>query len=157
MDANGTAGADLIRFDIPGSGVHTISLLSPLPEITDAVTIDGSTQPSGTIALDGSGAGAGATGLVIHSGNSVVRGLAINGFNGNGIRLDTNGGNLIEGNQIGAGAGNGGAGVFVNSSNNTIGGLTSSSRNVISQNGAGVHLTSCSSNRVFGNYIGLDA
>src|SRR5262249_50652686 len=112
MDANGTAGADLIRFDIPGSGVHTISLMSPLPEITEAVTIDGTTQPSGTIALDGSGAGAGATGLVIHSGNSVVRGLAINGFNANGITLDTNGGNLIEGNQIA----NGAAGIFVKSS-----------------------------------------
>jgi hypothetical protein len=43
-DANAAAGADTIAFDIAGSGVHTIVPASPLPAITEAVTIDGYTQ-----------------------------------------------------------------------------------------------------------------
>src|ERR1043165_4028411 len=45
VDANGNAGQDLIDFQIPGAGVKTISPLTPLPVITDSVTIDGYTQP----------------------------------------------------------------------------------------------------------------
>src|SRR5450432_3210694 len=44
-DANAMAGADTITFNIAGSGVHTIAPTSQLPTITDAVTIDGYTQP----------------------------------------------------------------------------------------------------------------
>src|SRR5438105_1177721 len=44
-DANGTAGADMIAFNIPGAGVHTITPLTTLPPITHPVTIDGETQP----------------------------------------------------------------------------------------------------------------
>src|SRR5919199_425514 len=43
--ANSTPGADVINFNIPGSGVHTIKPSSPLPDITEQVTIDGYTQP----------------------------------------------------------------------------------------------------------------
>src|SRR5665647_283260 len=44
--ANNTPGADTINFNIAGSGVKTIYLLtSKLPPITEAVTIDGYTQP----------------------------------------------------------------------------------------------------------------
>src|SRR5262245_38724383 len=39
LDANGSSGADHIQFNIPGGGVHTIQPFSPLPSITDAVTI----------------------------------------------------------------------------------------------------------------------
>src|SRR5438552_1325067 len=39
---------DLIKFSIPGTGVHTITPASALPTITDAVVIDGYTQDSGT-------------------------------------------------------------------------------------------------------------
>ena len=45
LDANAHPGADTIEFDIAGSGVHTISPASALPAITDAVTIDGYSQP----------------------------------------------------------------------------------------------------------------
>ena len=41
----GAYGHDTIAFDIPGPGVHTIAPTSPLPIITDPVTIDGYTQP----------------------------------------------------------------------------------------------------------------
>src|SRR5215470_583403 len=44
LDANGAAGADVIQFAITGSGVKTITLASPLPDITDTVTINGYTQ-----------------------------------------------------------------------------------------------------------------
>ena len=43
IDANAAAGADLIQFDIAGTGPHTIA--PALPAITDPVTIDGYTQP----------------------------------------------------------------------------------------------------------------
>src|SRR5438128_2062733 len=51
LDANSTAGADLINFEINAAGVQTIhltstdTLASALPAITDPVVIDGYTQP----------------------------------------------------------------------------------------------------------------
>src|SRR5262245_14272617 len=45
LDANANPGADTIAFNITGSGVHTITPTSTLPDITGAVTIDGYTQP----------------------------------------------------------------------------------------------------------------
>src|ERR687884_202200 len=45
LDANNTPGADTITFNIPGSGVATISPDSELPNITEAVTINGYSQP----------------------------------------------------------------------------------------------------------------
>jgi len=44
LDGNGSAGADTIAFNIAGSGVHTIVLATPLPNITSPATIDGYTQ-----------------------------------------------------------------------------------------------------------------
>ena len=56
--ANDPAGPDEIRFDIPGAGPHTTQLQSGLPDVTDPVVIDGSTEPdfSGdpVVAIDGS-------------------------------------------------------------------------------------------------------
>ncbi len=45
LDANGTSGADSVDFAIPGDGVQTIVLASPLPDIVDPLWIDGYTQP----------------------------------------------------------------------------------------------------------------
>ena len=72
--------------NIPGDGVHTISLTSALPDITDPVTIDGYTQPGATpntlavgdnavleIELDGHLVGGTGTALTILAGNSTVR------------------------------------------------------------------------------------
>src|SRR5829696_7543552 len=44
-EANATAGADTIAFDIAGAGVHVIQPQTRLPAITDPVTLDGYTQP----------------------------------------------------------------------------------------------------------------
>jgi hypothetical protein len=43
IDANAAGGT--ITFNIPGTGVHTISPLSVLPSLTNSVIIDGYTQP----------------------------------------------------------------------------------------------------------------
>src|SRR5438552_4756755 len=43
-DANANPGTDLVTFNI-GSGLQTIAPTSLLPDITDPVVIDGTTQP----------------------------------------------------------------------------------------------------------------
>src|SRR5947209_8387730 len=48
LDANSHAGADTIVFSIGSGGVKTILPASELPHVTDAVTIDGTTQPGFT-------------------------------------------------------------------------------------------------------------
>src|SRR5205085_5901194 len=44
LDAN-SMGGGTINFNIPGTGVHSISPMTALPTITQPVTIDGYTQP----------------------------------------------------------------------------------------------------------------
>jgi tetrahydromethanopterin S-methyltransferase subunit B len=168
LDANANPGLDTIIFSI-GSGVATITPTSALPTITDPVNIDGTTQPGFTgtpiIELNGTNAGAGVSGLFITSGNSTVRGLVINRFSNAGIRLDINGGNVIEGNFIGTditgtkALGNSDSGVaIIGSFANTIGGSTPEMRNVISANGRdGIWMSSgAMRNLVLGNFIGTD-
>src|ERR1051325_5110926 len=104
LDSNAaSSGFNTISFSI-GTGVKTISPLSPLPTISLPVTIDGTTQPGYAgkplIEIEGSHAGVG-PGLLIYAGFSTVRGLVINRFNGNGITLDETNGNTIEDNYIG--------------------------------------------------------
>jgi hypothetical protein len=187
--ANAHPGHDTITFAIAGSGVHVISPASPLPDITDPVAIDGYSQPGASpntmavgdnavllIQLDGSNAGLGANGLHITAGSSMVQGLLIDNFartpapsylGGNAILVDTNGGNVIQGNILGthdAGVypvfSNGNYDVMVDlgSSNNLIGGTTPAARNVLSGAGSGVGLFGgATNNLVQGNYVGTDA
>ncbi|MEJ2304086.1 MAG: choice-of-anchor Q domain-containing protein, partial [Anaerolineales bacterium] len=107
---NDESSPDEIHFSLPGDPPFTIELTSALPVITDPVVIDGTTQPGGQVTLDGSSAGTAVDGLLITAGNSTVQGLKIVNFDGNGITLETNGSNLIEGNTI---ANNGGSGIVV--------------------------------------------
>src|SRR4051794_25217236 len=44
IDANNTPNFNVIDFAIPTAGVQTISLLAPLPTVTNLVKIDGTTQ-----------------------------------------------------------------------------------------------------------------
>jgi CSLREA domain-containing protein len=172
-EANATPGANTIEFDI--SGPKTIKPDSPLPAITDTVTIDGYTQPGARpntlaegddavlkIELDGSNAGADRDGLVINASNSTIKGLVIKRFGGDGIEI-TGVNNQVQGNFIGTSAGgttdkgNGLRGVFVSADSNTVGGSQPDMRNVISGNDqSGVSLHGAS-NQVQGNYIGTDA
>ena len=166
LDANANAGADTIRFNIPGAGPHTIQPLSALPTITGPLALDGTTQPgyAGTpiIELDGSLAGPGANGLHITAGNTKVRRIVINRFTGSGIVIETNGGNLIVGSYIGtdvtgmAALPNAGNGISIaEAPENVIGGPKSGGRNIISGNGGhGIALFGTADNVVVGNFIG---
>ena len=185
--ANNTLGADTIRFNIAGTGVHTITLTydgpdagsvpDALPTITGAVTIDATTDDSfaangnrPAIELSGTGAGA-VNGLVLAAGSngSTIRGLVVQNFNQSGILVQSTG-NTIAGNYIGLDADGTTVsannvsntsylgGIRVESNNNTIGGLSAADRNVISGNGyAGIVFVNASANQVLGNYIGTDA
>jgi hypothetical protein len=184
QQANALAGMDTIHFDIFGGGVRTIEPKSQLPVVTQKITIDGYTQPGTTentlvqgnnavlrIELDGSSA-PGAflpDGLLISASDSVVKGLVINHFAGEGVQLSGSD-NRVEGNFIGTDPsglgtntgpedpGNRLSGVIIaqGTSGNTVGGTTQEKRNIISANsGAGVRISdSSSSNKVQGNVIG---
>ncbi|MFN2511685.1 MAG: Calx-beta domain-containing protein [Pyrinomonadaceae bacterium] len=173
--ANQNPNPDLIDFNIAPGGAQTITPLTPLPTITDPVTIDGTTQPgfAGTpiIELNGSSAPNGTDGLLITGGVTTVRGLVINRFlNGDAIQFQTNGGNVVEGNFLGTNlSGNASdvvrvnrSGVFINGPpNNRIGGTSVAARNVISGNAQGISISGTSSlnttgNLVQGNFIGTD-
>jgi len=182
QESNAIAGTDNIYFDIPGTGVKTISPGSSLPDITSAVYIDGYTQTGAsqntlqngdnavlTIELNGLNSGV-AYGLKIVAGGCTVRGLVIRTFSEGQISLTTNGGNAIEGNFIGTNAAgtaqgfcNGvpGAatdGIDIFTGNNTIGGTTAAVRNIISGNcGSGIEIVSGNRNNILGNFIGTDA
>jgi titin len=171
LDANSRAGLDVIEFNIPGAGPHSIAPTSALPTITDPVIIDGTSEPdfAGTpvIELNGTGAGALVDGVTIAAGGSTVRGLAINRFGGSGIRIQTLGGNTIAGNFLGTDPtgllerSNTGNGVFIlNTPSNTIGGTTAATRNVIAGNdqyGVLIQGGINSANQVQGNFIGTRA
>jgi parallel beta-helix repeat protein len=167
-DANFNAGLDTIVFNI-GSGPKTIRPSSNMPSIISPVIIDATTQPgyggAPIIELDGS-LTSNSAGFWITAGGSTVRGMVINHWV-NGIVLDGNGGNTIEGCYIGtdmsgqgAAANTNGIWIAYGSSNNTIG--TAGYRNVISGNNYGIELRSWDSNHIVGtiirnNWIGLSA
>src|SRR5207244_3172632 len=109
---------------------------------------------------DGTKAGSGADGLTISGGNSTVKALVVNRFSGNGIVLNTSGGDLISGCYLGtnsagtSAAANGGANLLVQSGNNTIGGTALASHNLISgglQVGLDISGAAATGNLVEGN------
>jgi probable HAF family extracellular repeat protein len=166
-DANLNIGRDLIQFNIPGTGPHTIRPTEPLPEISDSVIIDGTTQPGYTgtpvIEIDGVDAFS-SNGLEIAADGCTIKGIAITRFQGVGIGLIGDR-NTIEGCFLGIAPdgvtdkGNGGDGIVVFSANNTIGN-PNGVRNVISGNGnSGIRVSSVASmgNRIRNNYVGTDA
>ncbi len=170
--ANNTINAaspDEIHFNIAGASPHTIQLMAALPDITDAVVIDGTTEPDFTttpvIELDGSGAGVSANGLSLIAGStgSSIRSLAINRFSGHGIAISGATDHVIRGNYIGTSAagdvalGNAGSGIFIAADNVTIGGTTAGAGNVISGNAIGVSLSFANGVDIQGNTIGLNA
>jgi titin len=195
LDVNSDSTPDLIDFNIPGSGVQTIAVGNPtglpLPAFTNSVAIDGYSQPGSSvntlsvgdnavlqIEIDGTALGPGFNGLHITAGNCTVRGLMIDNFartagpafaGGNAILVDTNGGNVIEGNILGTN-GSGNKSTFASSNgntdltvdagsgNNVIGGTTPDTRNIFSGAGEGavITLTAGSGNLFEGNYVGTD-
>jgi hypothetical protein len=174
------SGLDVINFNIPGSDLQTIKPATSLGHVTGGpVIINAYTQPGAVpntlakgnnavlkIELDGSNLGFD-DGLHISdlANDSVIRGLVINNFKNNGIRIS--GQDIsVEGNFIGTdptgtiAEPNTNSGVLVrpfgNSVpiNNTVGGERPDKRNVISGNfGGGVRIEE-DSNNVVDNYIG---
>ncbi|HEY6804908.1 MAG TPA: Calx-beta domain-containing protein [Pyrinomonadaceae bacterium] len=154
--ANANAGADTIQFSL-GAG-STINLLSQLPAITEAVTINGS-----SVILNGTSAGAGVNGLLITGPNVHINSLNIIGFSGAAIRLEGAGSNVVQGCRLGRTSTSepttnaNGTGVFIASSpNNIINGTDQ--RNILSGNNDGVRIegAGATGNIVKGNYIGTD-
>ncbi|MBE9175138.1 right-handed parallel beta-helix repeat-containing protein, partial [Synechocystis salina LEGE 06155] len=181
LDANAQPGTTPIEitFNIPGTGVQTINLQSALPAITRPVTINGYSQPGATentltegtnaqLLIEINGASAGNTqGLNLDTGSngSVIRGLVINGFQRDGIRISNSGNHVIAGNFIGTNAAgdtasaNTATGVFVlGAGNNVIGGSNLADRNLISGNsGGGLIIQNGNGNNIRGNLIGTNA
>ena len=112
-----------------------------------------------------------AVGISLHANDTTIGGVIpgsaniISGNSGSGIVLDSNGGNMIQGNVIGGGLGNGGNGISVDLAapsgsatptlplplNDTIGGLVAGGLNYITNNkGAGVAVSNS-----LGPYFGL--
>jgi trimeric autotransporter adhesin len=175
--ANAYAGmdADLIRFGIPGNGVHRIAPSAYLPNITGPTVIDGYTQPGASVNELRLGRGDNAeirielngrkldqlngNGLRFGTGSSgsAVKGLCINRF-ATGLVLESP--TTVAGNFIGTDAtgtrdrGNTFDGIFASLLGvRTIGGPDPAARNVISANGrAGI--VSNAQATVQGNYIG---
>ncbi len=130
---------DPIVFNIPGTGPFNILLASALPDITDAVNLDGRTQPgtgaTPTVAIDGTSLTGAVDGLVIKASGSIVRMLNIHKFPASGISVQANRVEIVE-NTVGtdwAGVtalGNRGNGILIQGgSNNRL------ESNVVSANG----------------------
>ena len=98
---------DKIRFAIPDADPKTIFLATALPDITEAVEIDGNTQSgtgaTPTITIDGSAAAGAIDGLKITADSTVIRKLNIRKFSGDGIQIEASG-VFVENNTIGTNA-----------------------------------------------------
>ena len=173
LNSNAIFGLQTANFSV-GSGAITIAPSAALPAITDAVVLDATSQEgfSGApiVELDGSGAGAGASGFTLVSGSagSTVRGFVVNRFGGNLVDIDGSDNNIIAGNYLGTnptgtadlGSLNSGVLLHAGASGNRIGGTVAADRNVISGNdyaGISIHDAGTDNNLVQGNYIGTGA
>ena len=168
LDANATAGADTINFNIPGAGVRTITPTSALPDLAEAVTIDGYTQPgaapntlavgnNAVLLIELTGEMSGAVILNVIDGAAIIRGLVINRSDSGALLLSGSGGSKIEGCFIGTDAGgtqNLSANVVqISAPNTTIGGTAPAQRNVIANR---MRITGGTGLLVQGNYLGTD-
>lgn len=146
---NAGAGPDEIRFDLSGSGPHEIQPQTELPALTEAVVIDGTTEPdhAGTpaidapvVEIDGQNT-TGASGLVIEAADVRIEGLSLTGFDGKGIKVDAPeaviGENYIGVAPDGTADGNDLEGIAVQGQDTRIGddGSNGTDGNVISANG----------------------
>ncbi|WP_029033370.1 MopE-related protein [Salinimicrobium terrae] len=180
--ANSDTAKDNIYFQISGEGPHRISLQSPLPEITEIIVLDGTTQvgyswETPQIIIDGNQLEANGFVLTGNSSGSTIKGFVIGNFIDNnyyfsgagvGILAKNSGGHTFSGNFIGvtpdgqSKAGNGKGIFLLNSSDNVIGGQDANDRNIISGNTSnGIFLDGYDSsvverNSIFGNYIGTN-
>jgi len=179
LDANANAGPDTIAFNVTGTGPHTIAPTSALPDITEALTIDGYTQTGASpntnptnqglntvlqIVLDGNASGGAGPGLNAAAADVTIKGLVILRWQTGAIRfLGQNG--VAAGNFLGTFADGAtipsndqtASGVVVVSSNARVGGTSPADRNLISGfNFSGVQIAG-SNAVVQGNLIAMKA
>jgi hypothetical protein len=160
-DANTTAGADTIQFNIAGPE-RTIIVASNLPSITQTLVIDGGNTGVSTDRVELTGASD--TGLFFNSAHSnEVRNLVVNGFTSRQLIFLFSSDNQVSGCYLGLNA----AGTAVVPGSGTgldlaaataklIGGTNAAARNLISSS-SGPALSIGGSATVLGNYIGLNA
>jgi hypothetical protein len=131
LDANANLGVDNINFNIPGTGPFTIALLTPLPTIIDPVEINGYSQPGATVATSLSPAQL----KIILEGSSIPSSIPANG-------LEINTHHCVV------------KGLVIHS---FLGKNASPPTTLSPTKGAGIYLYPGSqSNKISGNYIGLD-
>ena len=157
-----------INFAIPGAGVHTINVTSPLPTITQSVLLDATTQPGYTnaplIEINGVGTVLGTNGLEVNAASTTIEGFSIYGFSGNAIQVDAVASTVIQSNLLGLFANgavappNGTGLVLSRATGALVGGLNVGDGNVISGNGTGgIRIEAgASGNRIEGNLIGTN-
>jgi hypothetical protein len=176
METNATPGVDAIDFDIAGPAPYVIRPVAPFPFVTEAVVIDGTTEPdyAGTpvIEIDGTLRTGVSPGIEFLVGGNVVRGLAVGNFiqpptTGDAIHFHGGGFNILEACHVGCDATgtvarpNTATGVQCEGRENLIGGSMAAARNVLSGNGVfGVRFGGVPAigpdNRVMGCFIGTD-
>src|SRR5438445_7818979 len=87
--SNNTVGVDTIAFNITAAS-KVIRPASPLPDLWDPGILDGTTQPGYAgkplIQINGTAAGAGATGMKMWGG-STLKGVSLTGFGGGAIDM----------------------------------------------------------------------
>ncbi len=182
--SNAHPGADTITFNMPGGPSPVVIFEQPTLLITDAVTIDATTQ-NGYVAASGpsspgqpvvgvDGNGETQIGLDISTAaadGTTVKGLSIYGYDGADIRITGASHVKLQGNWVGvdpSGTAGGFSGVAIDieesaqtSFSEVIGGSTDAQRNVIGPGGiwiVGDSLTAddTAGHVIRGNYIGLD-
>ena len=182
LDANGSPGADTINFNIVGSGIHTIAPATPLPNLSEAVTINGYSQPGASANTNAPNQGSNAVILIEIDGHNLgfgqndftltaaatIRGLAINRALNAGIQCAAgSSSSIIAGNFIGTDPtgsslpGPQSYGVEISGASGvTVGGTTPADRNVIAGNGGANILMGdapAPNTVIKGNLIGVNA
>jgi parallel beta-helix repeat protein len=158
LNADQIGGSPTITF----TGAFTIMPPVPLPAITTQVIVDGNSAPGVEIVGNGISGDGLVLGVVIDpvqnkviatSAGSTIQGLDIFGFNGAGIRIQSDDNHILN-NTLGAtAAGTGNVqGVLIDGgSNNTIGGTASGAANTIEFNsGPGIFVQTGPENTVTG-------
>lgn len=183
LDANASTGADTLNFNLPSGGVQTIAPLTPLPDITGPVSINGYSQPGSSantlaggndavllIRLDGVKLTSGfpvALNFKAGAGGSSVRGMVIVRFASavyaNELSNFTVAGNWVGMDVDGVARGTSFEAIYITSffspaNNVIIGGTAPADRNVISGNRYGVWFNGATTanSAVLGNFIGTD-
>lgn len=159
LDGMASAEPREIQFLLaPTGGVtHTITLLSPLPALTNRLTLDAATQPGYSnrplVRLVPTGPAA-TVGLNLQGGSNVVRGLHLTGFSNSAVSISARGGSAVTAcelltNRVGVAIS--GAGGHV------IGGETPGAGNVIGRGETGIQVNGpgADGNLIAGNFIGV--